>query len=343
MARVLPDRFIMTKTAQLADTRSSDDIVASARRSIGIEARGIQQLAGALDGPLGAALSRAVHMLQSARGRIIVSGMGKSGQIARKIASTLASTGTPSIFIHPGDASHGDLGMITSQDAVLAFSWSGETPELSDMVAYTRRFSVPLIAVTAQQNSALARSADIVLQLPDHDEACPNGLAPTTSTTLQLVLGDAIAVALLEQKGFTASDFKVLHPGGKLGAALAYVRDIMHSGNSVPVAGQDTPMSDVLVIMTEKSFGCLAVLDPAGRLAGVITDGDLRRHMNGDLLSARARDIMTESPIVIAPDDLASSALELINNSAITALFVVEDGRPVGVVHVHDLLRIGVA
>jgi arabinose-5-phosphate isomerase len=285
----------------------------------------------------------AVRTMKAATGRIILSGMGKSGQIARKIASTLASTGTPAMFVHPSDASHGDLGMITQSDAIIVLSWSGETEELRNIVAYSRRFAVPLIAITAAAGSALAKSADIVLELPICAEACPNGLAPTTSTTVQLVLGDALAVALLEDRGFTAIDFRRLHPGGRLGAALTFVRDIMHAGDQVPLAVETMAMSEAVVVMTEKSFGCLGIVDSAGELAGIITDGDLRRHMTPDLLSLKAGAVMTRNPVVASPDDLASSVLDRLNRSSITSLFVVQDRKPVGIIHIHDLLRLGVA
>jgi len=326
-----------------SDTTPTRPVVASAAHTIEVEVGGLRALLAALEGRLGDAMERAVDLLDGASGRIIVSGMGKSGQIARKVASTLASTGTPAIYIHPGEASHGDLGMIANDDVMMLFSWSGETRELKDLIAYSRRFEVPLIAVTARGDSALARAADIALQLPVHEEACPNGLAPTTSTTMQLATGDALAVALLEKKGFSVQDFKVLHPGGKLGAALAYVGDIMHTGSDLPLANQDMPMSEALVIMTEKSFGCLGVIDNNGALTGIITDGDLRRNMSAGLIDARAGDIMTPDPVVIDGGALASSALDLLNKSAITATFVVENGKPVGVIHLHDLLRIGVA
>lgn len=326
-----------------SDTAHDGAAFASAKRTIEVEAGGLQALLAALDGPLGEEVERAVDMLASASGRVIVSGMGKSGQIARKVASTLASTGTPAIFIHPGEASHGDLGMIANDDVMMLFSWSGETPELKDLIAYSRRFEVPLIAITASAKSALAQAADTALILPVHEEACANGLAPTTSTTMQLATGDALAVALLEKNGFSAHDFKALHPGGKLGAALAYVGEIMHTGDSLPLADENSRMSDALVIMTEKSFGCLGVIDKAGKLAGIITDGDLRRNMSADLVSARVGDIMTRGPVVLDAADLASTALDLLNKTAITAAFVVKAGKPTGIVHLHDLLRIGVA
>ncbi len=319
-----------------------DRLIDVARRTAEIEAAAIRRLSEQLEGDLGFSFLAAVNLLKAATGRVILSGMGKSGHVSRKIASTLASTGTPAMFIHPSEASHGDLGMITGADAIVILSWSGETEELKDIVAYSRRFRVPLVAITSHRNSTLAQSADVVLELPTHEEACPNGLAPTTSTTMQLVLGDAIAIALLEDRGFTKRDFKTLHPGGKLGAALTFVRDIMHSGARLPLVDAEVSMSDALVTMTEKSFGCLGVTDGDGRLIGVITDGDLRRNMAPDLIGRMTSDIMTRDPIVVTPDELASAALEIINNSSITSLFVTDNGKPVGIVHIHDLLRVGV-
>jgi arabinose-5-phosphate isomerase len=274
---------------------------------------------------------------------VIVTGMGKSGHIGMKVAGTLSSTGTPAIFVHPSEASHGDLGMITRDDVILAFSWSGETVELGNLVSYSRRFAVPLIAVTSNSDSTLAKAAEVVLALPHSKEACPHGLAPTTSTTMQLALGDCLAIALLESKGFTARDFQVLHPGGQLGARLKFVGDLMHRGDRLPLAAGDVPMAEAIVVMTEKALGCLGVVDADGRLAGIITDGDLRRHMGNGLLARRTGEIMTAGPKTVSPELLASAALEVINSSKITALFVVEDGRPVGIIHIHDLLRAGVA
>ncbi|MGI9387961.1 MAG: KpsF/GutQ family sugar-phosphate isomerase, partial [Methyloligellaceae bacterium] len=283
-----------------------------------------------------------IELIRKASGRVIVSGMGQSGHVGQKVAATLASTGTPAYFVHPGEANHGDLGMITGDDVLLALSWSGETAELSGLITYSRRFAVPLIAVTSCAKSTLASSAEAVLLLPQAKEACPHGLAPTTSTVMQLALGDALAIALLESKGFTAQDFSIFHPGGQLGAKLKFVGDIMHTGEQLPLVPFDTVMSDALVTMTEKSFGCLGITDSGGRLAGIITDGDLRRRMGPTLLEASAEDVMTASPKTVKPDMLASAALELINASSITALFVVENDKPVGIIHVHDLLRLGV-
>ncbi len=318
-------------------------IIESARRTLELEHDGLAVLKAALSGPLADAFAKAVHIISAAHGRVIVSGMGKSGHIAQKVAATLASTGTPAYFVHPSEASHGDLGMVTGDDVLLAFSWSGETVELSSLITYSRRFKVPLIAVTSREASTLASAAEVTLILPETKEACPHGLAPTTSTVMQLALGDSLAIALLESKGFTATDFKVFHPGGQLGANLKFVSDVMHKGEKIPLAGADTVMGDALVTMTEKSFGCLGVVDSDGRLIGIVTDGDLRRHMGTDLLAQTTAEIMTPGPKTVAPDTLASAALELINSSEITALFVVEDARPVGIIHIHDLLHVGVA
>ncbi|MEO1720175.1 MAG: KpsF/GutQ family sugar-phosphate isomerase [Pseudomonadota bacterium] len=319
------------------------DAVASAARTIDIEAAALTRLRGVIEAELSEPFTRAIDLLSQTKGRIIVTGMGKSGHIGQKIAATFASTGSPSFFVHPSEASHGDLGMITQDDAVVALSWSGETVELTNILTYTRRFNVPLISLTSSQTSALGRASTIVLEIPKSEEACPHNLAPTTSTTMQLALGDALAVALLERRGFTAHDFKVFHPGGSLGAQLKFVADVMHVGDALPLANQAAPMSEALLEMTQKSFGCLGVIGKKGQLVGVVTDGDLRRHMGDDLMRERVSDIMTKSPKVTSPDALASAALEQLNAARITALFVVKDGKPVGLVHVHDLLRHGVA
>ena len=315
----------------------------SALRTLDLEGDGLLALRSALEGALGDGLIRAVGALAGAKGRVIVTGIGKSGHVGQKLAATFASTGTPAFFVHPSEASHGDLGMIRPDDAIVALSWSGESVELGNIVTYSRRFRVPLIAITSRSDSTLAKQSDVVLELPRAKEACPHGLAPTTSTTMQLALGDCLAIALMEHKGFSAHDFKMFHPGGSLGAALKFVADIMHTGDRLPLVNENAPMSAALVTMTQKSFGCLGVLDSKGRLAGVITDGDLRRHMNADLLAARTADIMTRKPKSVAPDTLASAALEMLNASRITALFVVDKGKPVGIIHIHDLLRAGVA
>ena len=319
------------------------EAVASATRTLQLETEGLSALKAALAGELVDNFAEAVERLRNCRGRIIVTGMGKSGHVAQKTAATLSSTGTPSYFVHPSEASHGDLGMITRDDVILAFSWSGETVELGNIVSYSRRFAVPLIAVTSNPGSTLAEAAELVLAMPQAKEACPHGLAPTTSTVMQLALGDCLAIALLESKGFTARDFKTLHPGGQLGARLKFVGDLMHKGNRLPLAPAEAVMAEAIVIMTEKALGCLGVVDGDGLLKGIITDGDLRRHMGDGLLARHAHEIMTPAPKTVSPDLLASAALELINASKITTLFVVEDGRPVGIIHVHDLLRAGVA
>jgi arabinose-5-phosphate isomerase len=317
--------------------------IESALRTLEAEASGISALAAALRDGLGAPLVAAVRTIERATGRLIVTGMGKSGHIGRKIAATFASTGTPAFFVHPGEASHGDLGMITADDVVMALSWSGETAELKDLVDYSRRFRIGLIAVTAKRESALAKAADIVLLLPQAREACPHNLAPTTSSLMQLALGDVLAIALLESRGFTALDYRRLHPGGRLGAMLKFVRDIMHSGPAVPLLPLGARMSDALVEMSAKSFGCVGITNPDGRLVGIITDGDLRRHMRPDLLDARVEAVMTAGPRTLRRDHLASEALELFNSGKITAALVVEAGKPIGIVHLHDLLRAGIA
>jgi arabinose-5-phosphate isomerase len=317
--------------------------IASALRTLDTEAEGIGALAAAMSDGLGAPFVAAVETIRAARGRVIVTGMGKSGHVARKIAATLASTGTPAFFVHAADASHGDLGMIMSDDVMLALSWSGETEELKDLIDYSRRFRIALIAITVNAESTLGKAADIVLSLPAAREACPHNLAPTTSSLMQLALGDALAMALLEGRGFTAVDFGVFHPGGRLGAALKFVRDVMHPGDALPLIKRGAPMSEAIVEMSAKGFGCVAVLDRDGKLAGVITDGDLRRHMRADLLQTPVDAVMTAKPKTVRPGQLASEALQIVNSSKITALIVVEAERPVGIVHFHDLLRAGVA
>lgn len=313
-----------------------------ARSVLHTEAAGLHALAASLT----AGFAKAVDLLAGAAGRVVASGMGKSGLVARKIAATFASTGTPALFVHPAEASHGDLGMIVPGDAVLALSNSGETAELADLVTHSRRFGLPLVAITARSDSTLARAADVALTLPAAAEACPMGLAPTTSTTMQMALGDAIAVALLTRRGFTAADFHQIHPGGRLGTRLRRVRDLMHSGDDVPLAPPDTPMDHALLVMTEKRFGCLGVVEATGRLIGIVTDGDLRRAMGPDLLLRRVADIMTKSPRTIGADALADEALHAMNahERPITSLFVVDaTARPLGILHIHDLLRAGIA
>lgn len=330
----------MVITAKLAVNR---DPIASALRTLELEADGLHQLRRQLEGDMAAAFLEAVRLLHSAVGRVIVTGIGKSGHVGQKLAATFASTGTPSFFVHPSEAAHGDLGMITKDDLVLAISWSGETVELANILNYSRRFAVPLISLTSRQQSALGRACDVCLELPRAQEACPHGLAPTTSTTMTLALGDCLAIALLEAKGFSAHDFKQFHPGGSLGAQLKYIGDIMRTGTAMPLVGEDTVMSEALLIMTEKSLGCLGIVNGAGALVGMITDGDLRRHMGPELVQAKAQDIMTRSPDTLPAGVLALAALEQMNARQRTQMFVVEDGKPVGIVHVHDLLRAGLA
>ncbi|MFN3657000.1 MAG: SIS domain-containing protein [Pseudolabrys sp.] len=317
--------------------------IETALRTLEAEGGGIDALAEALRNGLGASFAAAIELIRAAQGRVIVTGMGKSGHIGTKIASTLASTGTPALFVHPAEASHGDLGMITKSDVILALSWSGETAELKNLTDYSRRHNIGFIAMTANADSTLARNADVVLALPQAREACPHNLAPTTSALMQLALGDALAIALLESHGFTALDFGLLHPGGKLGALLKTVRDLMHSGDSVPLAPLGTPMSEAIIEMSAKGFGCVGIIDAGGLLAGIITDGDLRRHMRNGLLDAKVDEVMTRRPKTVRPEQLISETLEILNSMKVTALFAVEGNRPVGIIHVHDLLRAGAA
>jgi len=311
-----------------------------ARRVLRAEINGLESLSAALD----ARFTTAVDLCRAVRGRIIVTGIGKSGHVARKIAATLASTGTPAQFVHAGEASHGDLGMIAGEDAILALSNSGETSEFADIIAYSRRFGIPLIAVTSGVRSTLAAAADTVLLLPASAEACPMGLAPTTSTTAMMALGDALAIALLERRGFSTADFRLFHPGGRLGRRLLRVADIMHVGDAVPLVAPDARMSEAILVMTAKSFGCVGACDGEGRLIGIVTDGDLRRHMGDSLLTLPVADIMNSSPKTIGAAALAAEALLLMNRSAITSLFVLDDAsHTIGFLHMHDCLRAGVA
>ena len=311
--------------------------VAVGQRVLRTEAEALSIMASELGEPF----ARAVETLANLSGRVICTGVGKSGHVARKIAATLASTGRPAMFVHATEASHGDLGMIGPDDAVLALSKSGETRELADVIAYAKRFGAPLIGMTARANSALGSQSDILLLLPDAPEATGQVDAPTTSTTLQIALGDALAVALLERAGFTAQDFRVFHPGGKLGAMLRTVGDLMHGVDELPLVGADQPMDHALLVMSEKRFGAVGVIDADGTLIGLITDGDLRRHMDG-LLTYAAGEVMTRHPRTVEPTTLAAEALKLMNEARITVLFAVREGRPVGILHVHDLLRAGV-
>ncbi len=313
------------------------DAAAVARRVLQTEAQALMMFAETLDG----AFSKAVEVLNKVKGRVVLTGVGKSGHVGRKIAATLASTGSPALFVHATEASHGDLGMVGPEDAVVAVSKSGETRELADVLGYCKRFGIPLLAITANEESTLGRAADVVLLLPDTPEAADGLEAPTTSTTLQMALGDALAVALLERRGFTAHDFKVYHPGGKLGAVLRTAGDLMHGRKELPLVKPDTPMAQALLVMTEKRFGCVGVVDEDRKLMGLITDGDLRRHMDG-LFEHAAGEVMTVGPKAVTKATLAGEALKLMNDSRITVLFVVEAGEPVGILHVHDVLRAGV-
>jgi arabinose-5-phosphate isomerase len=317
--------------------------VASAIRTIETEKNGLEALMRAFENGLNEPFSRAVAALARLTGRVIVTGMGKSGHIGAKIAATLASTGTPAYFVHPAEANHGDLGMIARDDAVIAISWSGESGELKGIVAYSRRFSIPLIAITANPQSTLGRESDVCLTLPKVPEACPHQLAPTTSTLMQLALGDALAIALLESRDFSANDFKVLHPGGSLGASLTHVSEIMHTGDSMPLVVTGTGMAEAVQCISAKGFGCVGVVSADGDLVGVVTDGDLRRNITRNIIELAVDDVMTRSPLTVAPETLASKAMAVLNERAITALIVTTGARPVGIVHMHDLLRIGVA
>src|ERR1700723_244763 len=324
-------------------TDSVNAAVQSALRTLEAEGSGISAIAAALKSDLGDAFARATDLILGAKGRVIVTGLGKSGHIARKIAATFASTGTPAFFVHAAEAGHGDLGMITADDVILALSWSGEQAEMKTLITYAKRFRIALIAMTAERDSTLSLAADVALTLPKAREACPHNLAPSTSSLMLLALGDALAIALLEGRGFTSVDFSVLHPGGKLGAMLKHISEIMHTGAAVPLKPLGTSMSEALVEMTSKGFGCVGIVDARGTIVGIVTDGDLRRHMRPDLMTALVDDVMTKNPKTIRSSLLASEALEILNASKITALIVTEANKPVGIVHLHDLLRAGVA
>jgi arabinose-5-phosphate isomerase len=334
--------------AKSSVTDHANAAIASALRTLDAGVSGVNAIAAALQGPLGPAFAETVELIREARGRVIVTGLGKSGHVARKIAATLASTGTPAFFVHAAEASHGDLGMITPDDVIIALSWSGEQPEMKNLVNYSKRFAIPMIAVTSNAASPLGEAAKIVLELPKAREACPHNLAPTTSSLMQAAIGDALAIALLEGRGFTALEFANFHPGGKLGAMLKFVRDIMHTGEAIPIKPLGTKMSDALVEMSAKGFGCVCIVDQAGEIAGIITDGDLRRHMRQrpDLMTADVDEVMTKNPRTIAPGMLASEIMrESVSSSkpAVMVLIVAEGKKPVGIVHVHDVLRAGVA
>ncbi len=310
-----------------------------ARAVLRTEIKALEQLSAQLNGDF----TKAIEIISACKGRVVVTGIGKSGHVARKVAATLSSTGTPALFVHPAEASHGDLGMVTREDCVLALSNSGEASELSDIVAYTRRFSIPLIAMTSRGGSTLGAAADVVLEIPQAEEACPLGLAPTSPTTMMMALGDALAVALLQKSGFSAGDYKNLHPGGKLGKKLLLVHEVMHRGDSVPLATKTTGMSEIILIMTEKTFGCCGILDEQSRLCGIITDGDLRRHMQDSLLNKKAGEVMTAHPKTIGQQALAAEALGRMNEKKVTSLFVIDEAKKVlGIIRMHDLLKEGV-
>ena len=313
-----------------------ETLLDAGRRVIETEAQALSLLGAALDDEF----ARAVQMILDAPGRVIVTGMGKSGHIARKIAATFASTGTPAHFVHPAEASHGDLGMLAKGDVVLVLSNSGETPELADIIAYTQRFAIPLIGVASRRESALIRQADVALILPPAPEACGTGVVPTTSTTMTLALGDALSIALMEHRQFSPENFRTFHPGGKLGARLSKVRDLMH-GDDLPMVPRGAPMSDALLAISARGFGVVGVAEADGTLAGIITDGDLRRHMKG-LLDMSAEQVMTQKPTTIGPDVLAEEAVAVMNDRKITCLFVVQETKPLGILHIHDCLRAGV-
>lgn len=319
---------------------NNNDIL-SAKRTIDKEIEALRMM----EDELGDTLPKALDLMQNTKGRVIVTGMGKSGHIGRKIAATFASTGTPAFFVHPSEASHGDLGMLTTADVVLAISNGGESKELSDILLYCKRFGIPLIAITKNPQSSLGKNSDLVLKLPDDGEACPLGLAPTSSTTATLVMGDILAVDMMERKGFSETDYKQRHPGGKLGAILRRVSDLMHSGAEMPIVNEDTVMQEALLEMTSKMLGCVGIINKKGELVGIITDGDLRRWLSPELMTEKACKVMTKNPQTISPDALAIEALNKMNNTGkgITNLFVVEGKKPVGVIHIHDCLRAGVA
>ncbi|WP_208434538.1 KpsF/GutQ family sugar-phosphate isomerase [Bartonella taylorii] len=317
--------------------------ITSALKTLASEKQGLKALEAALLGSLSSSFEAAVQTIRNANGHVVITGLGKSGHIGTKIAATLASTGTPAFFVHAAEANHGDLGMIGSDDVILALSWSGETLELSGIINHAARFRTPLIAITSGESSVLGRQADIVLLLPKIEEACPHGLAPTTSTVMQLAMGDALAVALLEMRGFTATDFKIYHPGGSLGASLKYVSDIMHKGNRLPLVAQGTTMTEAMNILVEKHFGCVGVVNKKGELIGIVTDGDLARNIHFNLSKFNVDEVMTKNPKIVEPNTLVGAATAFINDHHIGAFFVVENKKPVGIVHFHDLLRIGAA
>ena len=312
----------------------------SAIKTIDSEIRAIEELKKSLDAE---SLTKALDFMQNSTGRIIITGMGKSGHIGKKIAASLASTGTPSFFVHPAEASHGDLGMITDDDVVIAISNSGESRELIDILNYCKRFGIKLIAITKNQDSSLGKAGDVVLLLPNNGEACPLGLAPTSSTTATLVLGDILTIRMIDRKGFSKEDFNDRHPGGKLGSILKRVSDLMHTGQDMPLLDENANMQAVLLEMTSKRLGCVGFVNSAGILTGILTDGDLRRCLSSQILSEKAADLMTRNPKTIAPEAMTAEALKIMHDKKITNLFVVDNLKPVGVIHIHDLLNNGVA
>lgn len=315
--------------------------IASAKRTIEREIEALRIMGDALNEDL----SKALDLMQNCKGRVIITGMGKSGHVAQKIAATLASTGTPSFFIHPSEASHGDLGMVTLDDVVIAISNGGESKELSDILLYCKRFGIPLVAITKSPKSSLGQNSDVILKLPDNGEACPLGLAPTSSTTATMVMGDILAINLMERKGFSETDYKQRHPGGKLGAILRKVSDLMHAGTEMPLVNDEALMQEALIEMTSKMLGCVGIVNKQGDLIGMITDGDLRRWLSPNLISEKVVTVMTKNPKTIRPDALAIEAVKTMNTTGkgITNLFVVEGTKPIGLIHIHDCLRAGVA
>ena len=311
----------------------------SSIRTINEEIKTLEVLRDQMDGSLTAALD----LMINSTGRIIITGMGKSGHIGKKIVASLASTGTPSFFVHPAEASHGDLGMITQKDVVIAISNSGESRELGDIIAYCKRFTIPLIAMTKNPESTLGKAADVILRLPGTGEACPLGLAPTSSSTATLVMGDVLTTGLMERRGFTKEDFNIRHPGGKLGAILKRVGELMHTGDEMPLLSYKADMQQALLEMSHKRLGCVGFIDDTGLLVGILTDGDLRRKLNANTFSAPVENLMTKTPITIQKDTLNAEAIKIMNEKKITNLFVLEKGKPVGVIHIHDLLNKGVA
>jgi len=333
-----------TQQSGTQNSKPLGDGLAAALTVLRQERDAMSELLGTFETGAGRELvAKALNILHAVTGRVVVTGMGKSGHVARKIAATMASTGTPAQFVHPAEASHGDMGMVTSADAVVALSNSGETAELNDLIAYSRRWHIPLIAMTSRRNSTLGNAADVTLALPPTGEAGALGLAPTSSTTMMLALGDALALGLLEAKGFSAEDFHQFHPGGKLGQKLLRVIDLMHKGSEIPLVGQDIEMSLALIEMTSKTFGCVGVTNGIGDLIGIITDGDLRRHMGADLLAQSVGAVMTAHPLTITAQALAAEAVHIMNEKSITSLFVVDGTKPAGIIRLHDCLRAGAA